>query len=131
MHRDILKSPWRWLTLLVLVLALGVQGAGAGSTGGTAFTPAGNGVSVRFTQFNWLADDEGVTAVPSSRAGVAKGSHTLENRIRRGSVAVYPLGVAVFVEAIVDVSDDARDQDPLAGFRRVYTSRYYAVYANC
>ena len=64
-------------------------------------------------------------------AGVAKGSHTLENRIRRGSVAVYPLGVAVFVEAIVDVGDDARDQDPLAGFRRVYTSRYYAVYANC
>ena len=60
-----------------------------------------------------------------------KGSHALEDRIRRGSVAVYPLGSAVFFEAIVDVGDDPRDQVPLAGFRRIYTSRYYAVYANC
>ncbi len=49
----------------------------------------------------------------------------------RGSVAVYPLGSAVFVEAIVDVGDDPRDQVPQPGFRRIYTSRYYAVYANC
>ena len=49
----------------------------------------------------------------------------------RGSVAVYPLGSAVFVEAIVDVGDDPRDQVPLPGFRRIYTSQYYAVYANC
>ena len=62
---------------------------------------------------------------------MAKGAHALENRIRRGSVAVYPLGSAVFVEAIVDVGDDPRDQVPLAGFKRIYTSRYYAVYANC
>ena len=55
----------------------------------------------------------------------------LENRIRRGSVAVYPLGSAVFFEAIVDVGDDPRDQVPLAGFKRIYTSRYYAVYGNC
>ena len=40
-------------------------------------------------------------------------------------------GGAVFVEAIVDVGDDPRDQVPLAGFKRIYTSRYYAVYANC
>jgi hypothetical protein len=62
---------------------------------------------------------------------VARGSHTLEDRIRRGSVAVYPLGSAVFVEAIVDVGDDPRDQVAPAGFRRIYTSRYYAVYGNC
>ena len=48
-----------------------------------------------------------------------------------GSVAVYPLGDAVFVEAIVDVGDDPRDQVPETGFRRIYTSRYYAIYANC
>jgi hypothetical protein len=48
-----------------------------------------------------------------------------------GSVAVYPLGSAVFFEAIVDVGDDPRDQVPLAGFKRIYTSRYYAVYGNC
>ncbi len=53
------------------------------------------------------------------------------NRIRRGSVAVYPLGSAVFFEAIVDVGDDPRDQVPLAGFKRIYTSRYYAIYGNC
>ncbi|HZL48979.1 MAG TPA: hypothetical protein VFC30_08185, partial [Solirubrobacteraceae bacterium] len=60
-----------------------------------------------------------------------KHSHTLENRIRNGSVAVYPLGSAVFFEAIVDVGDDPRDQVPLPGFKRIFTSRYYAIYANC
>ena len=35
----------------------------------------------------------------------------------RGSVAVYPLGSAVFVEAIVDVGDDPRDQDPAGGLQ--------------
>ena len=62
---------------------------------------------------------------------MGKGSHTLENRIRRGSIAVYPLGSAVFVDAIVDVGDDPRDQVPLAGFRLIYTSSYYAIYSNC
>jgi hypothetical protein len=62
---------------------------------------------------------------------VGKGSHTLERRILAGSVAVYPLGPAVFINAIVDVGDDPRDEVPLAGFQRIYTSRYYAVYANC
>jgi hypothetical protein len=31
----------------------------------------------------------------------------------------------------VDVGDDPLDQVPLPGFRRIYTSRYYAVYGNC
>jgi hypothetical protein len=72
-----------------------------------------------------------IVARSQARADVAKRSHTLENRLRRGSVAIYPLGSAVFVEAIVDVGDDPRDQVPQSGFRRIYTSRYYAVYANC
>lgn len=82
----------------------------------------------------WILDSVGqrdIVARSQARADVAKGSHALEDRIRRGSVAVYPLGSAVFFEAIVDVGDDPRDQIPLAGFRRVYASRYYAVYANC
>jgi hypothetical protein len=37
----------------------------------------------------------------------------------------------VFFEAIVDVGDDPRDQVPLADFKRIFTSRYYAVYGNC
>jgi hypothetical protein len=82
----------------------------------------------------WILNSVGqhdIVARSEARADVDKRSHTLEDRILRGSVAVYPLGSAVFYEAIVDVGDDPRDQVPLAGFRRVYTSRYYAVYANC
>jgi hypothetical protein len=82
----------------------------------------------------WILDTVGqhdIVARSEARADVGKGAHELENRIRAGSVAVYPLGSAGFIEAIVDVGDDPRDQVPLKGFRRVYTSRYYAVYANC
>lgn len=82
----------------------------------------------------WILDSVGqhnIVARSQARADVGKGSHALEDRIRRGSIAIYPLGSAVFFEAIVDVGDDPRDQVPLAGFRRVYSSRYYAVYANC
>jgi hypothetical protein len=82
----------------------------------------------------WILDSTGqrdIVARSQATADVHKGAHQLEQRIRRGSVAVYPLGEAVFVEAIVDVGDDPRDQVPLAGFKRVYTSRYYAVYASC
>jgi hypothetical protein len=82
----------------------------------------------------WILGSVGqhnIVARSQARADVAKGAHTLENRLRRGSVAVYPLSAAVFFLAIVDVGDDPRDQVPQAGFERIYTSRYYAVYANC
>ena len=82
----------------------------------------------------WILDSVGqrnIVARSEARADVAKGADALERRITRGSVAVYPLGSAVFLEAIVDVGDDPLDQVPLAGFRRIYTSRYYAVYGNC
>jgi len=82
----------------------------------------------------WILDttsQHNIVARSQARADVGKGSHTLENRIRRGSVAVYPLGSAVFYEAIVDVGDDARDQIPQDGYRRIFTSRYYAIYGNC
>ena len=82
----------------------------------------------------WILDSVGqrnIVARSQARADVARRAHGLENRIRRGSVAVYPLGSAVFFKAIVDIGDDPRDQVPLAGFKPIYTSRYYAVYANC
>ncbi|HXB14555.1 MAG TPA: glycosyltransferase family 39 protein [Solirubrobacteraceae bacterium] len=72
-----------------------------------------------------------IVARSEARADVTKGSHTLSDRIRAGSVAVYPLGSAIFYVAIVDVGDDPRDQVPLSGFKRIYTSRYYAVYGDC
>ena len=82
----------------------------------------------------WILHSVGqhdIVARSQARADIAKRSHALQERIERGSVAVYPLGSAVFFEAIVDVGDDPRDQVPLPGFRRLYTSRYYAVYGNC
>lgn len=82
----------------------------------------------------WILKSTGqdnIVARSQARADASKGAYQLEDRIRRGSVAVYPLGEAVFVEAIVDVGDDPREQVPLAGFKRIYTSSYYAVYANC
>ena len=82
----------------------------------------------------WILDSVGqhdIVARSQARADAEKGAHRLEDRLSRGSVAVYPLGSAVFFEAIVDVGDDPRDQVPQAGYRRIYTSRYYAVYDNC
>jgi hypothetical protein len=82
----------------------------------------------------WILGSVGqhdIVARSQSRAGREKGAFALERRLQRGSVAVYPLGAAVFFEAIVDVGDDPRVQVPEKGFKRVYTSRYYAVYANC
>jgi hypothetical protein len=82
----------------------------------------------------WILDTVGqrnIVARSQARADLAKGAHALADRLRAGSVAVYPLSSAVFFEAIVDVGDDARDQIPQAGFRRIYTSRYYAIYGNC
>jgi hypothetical protein len=82
----------------------------------------------------WILNTNGqenIVARSEASTDAEKGVPALDERIRRGSVAVYPLGSAVFEEAIVDVGDDPRDQVPLDGFKRIYTSRYYAVYANC
>ncbi|HEY2768167.1 MAG TPA: hypothetical protein VGI76_07905 [Solirubrobacteraceae bacterium] len=82
----------------------------------------------------WILDTTGqrhIVARSEARADAEKGVDALRQRIARASVAVYPLGAAVFQKAIVDVGDDPLDQVPLPGFRRIYTSRYYAVYGNC
>jgi hypothetical protein len=82
----------------------------------------------------WILGSVGqndIVARSQASAQAAGKDYELQDRLNRGSVAVYPLGEAVFVDAIVDVGDDPRDQVPAVGFKRVYTSRYYAVYANC
>jgi hypothetical protein len=82
----------------------------------------------------WILDSVGqhdIVARSQASSDRRRGALALERRLRRGSIAVYPLGAAVFFEAIVDVGDDPRVQVPEKGFKRVYTSRYYAVYANC
>ncbi len=77
------------------------------------------------------ANQRDIVARSEARSDAEKGAPALRERIARASVAVYPLDAAVFQEAIVDVGDVPSDQVPLAGFRRIYTSRYYAVYGNC
>lgn len=82
----------------------------------------------------WILDTVGqhdIVARSQARADAKRGAHRLQGRLNAGSVAVYPLGSAVFFKAIVDVGDDPRDQVPQAGYHRIYTSRYYAVYDNC
>jgi hypothetical protein len=82
----------------------------------------------------WILDSVGqhdILARSQARADVKRGGHRLQDRLGRGSVAIYPLGSAVFFKAIVDVGDDPRDQVPQTGYHRIYTSRYYAVYDNC
>jgi hypothetical protein len=82
----------------------------------------------------WILDTAGqqnILARSEARADAERGDPSLERRIRAGSVAVYPLGSAVFVDAIVDPGDKPSDQIPPPGFRRIYTSQFYAVYGNC
>jgi len=82
----------------------------------------------------WILDSVGqrnIVARSQARTNSERGEDALTRRLRRASAAVYPLGSAVFFEAIVDVGDDALDQVPPSDFRLVFTSRYYAVYANC
>ena len=72
-----------------------------------------------------------IVARSQARSEAAAGRSALAERLAHGSVAVYPLGPAVFFEAIVDPGDDPRDQVPEAGYSRIYTSHYYSIYANC
>ncbi|HUB74130.1 MAG TPA: glycosyltransferase family 39 protein [Solirubrobacteraceae bacterium] len=76
-------------------------------------------------------DQRDILARSQARAEAERGDPRLERRIDAGSVAVYPLGSAVFVDAIVDPGDQPGDQIPLTGFKRLYHSSLYAVYGNC
>ena len=80
----------------------------------------------------WILDapPSEIVARSEARADRAKGNDVLSRRIQRG-VAIYPLGDAVFTEAIVDLNDNPLDQAPPAGFAHVLSSQFYAVYATC
>jgi len=82
----------------------------------------------------WILDSvsqRNILARSQARADAEAGNPGLERRLRAGSIAVYPLGSTVFVDAIVDVGDQPSDQIPTTGFKRIYTSSLYAVYGNC
>jgi hypothetical protein len=82
----------------------------------------------------WILDSvnqKDIVARSEARADAQQDRPVLLRRLHAGSVAVYPLGSAIFVDAIVDPGDDPRDQVPFTGFKRVYTNRFYGVYGNC
>lgn len=82
----------------------------------------------------WILNSTGqrdIAARSDARSEAEAGRPGLRRRLQRGDVAIYPLGAAVFFEAIVDVGDNPLDQVPPRGYERLYTSGYYAVYANC
>jgi Dolichyl-phosphate-mannose-protein mannosyltransferase len=82
----------------------------------------------------WILDTVGqqnIVARSQAQDDAERGAPALEDRIRAGSVAVYPLGDAVFIDAIVDPGDQPEIEVPMRGFTRIYTNRFYAVYGNC
>ena len=83
-------------------------------------------------EVRWLLGHGPTSVLARSQARVlaSRGSYRLRRRISRG-VALYPTGIAVFRQAIVDSTDDPLDQLPLPGFDRVATSQYYAAYVRC
>lgn len=83
-------------------------------------------------EVRWLlaSGTSSVVARSEARKRAAAGHPRLEERVSRG-VALYPTGIAVFRQAIVDSTDDPRDQLPLPGFVRVATNQYYAAYVRC
>jgi hypothetical protein len=54
----------------------------------------------------------------------------LEARIQHG-VAIYALNLALTRYALVEPTDNPLDEVPLAGFRRIAHTGYYAAYARC
>jgi len=77
------------------------------------------------------SDQRQIVARSQARADAEAGDPSIERRIHAGSVAVYPLGSAIFVDAIVDPGDQPSDELPIPGFTRIYASSFYAVYGNC
>jgi hypothetical protein len=72
----------------------------------------------------------GVIARSEARAKALAGKPGLTRRMRRG-VALYPTGLAVERQALVDNSDNPLDQEPLPGFDRVAWTQYYGAYVHC
>ncbi len=73
---------------------------------------------------------DGVIARSQALAEAAAGRPKLLARIQRG-VELIPVDLAVLRQALVDVTDNPREQEPLAGFDRVARTRYYGAYVHC
>jgi hypothetical protein len=80
----------------------------------------------------WILDRGASGVVDRSQALVlqAAGRPALMKSIQHG-VALYPTGLAVAREALVDATDNPAEQVPMPGFVRVATTQYYGAYVNC
>jgi hypothetical protein len=72
-----------------------------------------------------------VIARSEARELSTHGSPHLKQRLRVASVAVYPLPVTHFFDVVAGVGEESGAKRSPPGFRRIYASRSYAVYANC
>jgi hypothetical protein len=82
----------------------------------------------------WMIDDSRKTEVVArsqARERAAAGSGGLLDRLQAGSVAIYPRPVTHFFDAVAGLGEGPLVTRPQAGFRAIYASRTYAVYANC
>jgi len=75
----------------------------------------------------WLLDRGAGGVIARSRADH---DPRLEARISHG-VALYALGLAQVRYALVEPTDNPLDEVPLAGFKRIASTDYYAAYARC
>jgi hypothetical protein len=72
-----------------------------------------------------------IVARSQARELAGRAAPALARRLAQGSVAVYPLPVTHFFDAVAGVGEEPGARRPPPGFRQVYISRDYAVYANC
>lgn len=82
----------------------------------------------------WTIDDSpkiDVVARSQARERALVGDRSLLRRLQAGSVAVYPRPVTHFFDAVAGLREGLLATQPQAGFRAIYASRAYAVYANC
>jgi hypothetical protein len=80
----------------------------------------------------WILDLPDGAVVARGDALRRPGLDPVQRRIERGGVAIYPnQRSAVLRQALVEESDDAFTQIPLAGYRRAAVSDYYAAYVRC
>jgi hypothetical protein len=71
-----------------------------------------------------------VIARSYARKRAGAGDSAPLRQIQHG-VALYPTGLAVQRQALVDSSDNPLDQVPLPGFLRVDSTQYYGAYVRC
>jgi hypothetical protein len=72
-----------------------------------------------------------VLARSQARELAGHGESSLAHSLAHASIAVYPLPVTHFFDAVAGVGEERGAAHPPSGFRLIFSSRNYAVYANC